>query len=330
MGMRNSLKRSLPPLLNLGITDPETILSERNKRWSNNPKIPAWVNFDTMGLDQFFTRPEIAKRCYASLLQTMKADGVAECDYKFIEPAAGTGAFYKLLPESRRIGIDLVPSASDIIYADFLEWAPPKNGKRYVVTGNPPFGYRAWLALAFVNHAALFADYVGFILPMAFQSYGKGSPRFRVNGLKLVNMEYLPQNSFIDISGKPVKINALWQIWKRGENKVKQSATCNKWIDLFTVDMRKERLCGQIRFKEADYFLQRTFFHFPPKLVRDFKDVRYVCGYGLVIKKDKKKVASLLKNTDWKKYSNLAAHNCRHISMYHIRQAVTDAGLVDD
>jgi len=32
---------------------------------------------------------------------------------------------------------------------------PPR---RSAVVGNPPFGYRAWLALAFVNRAALFAD----------------------------------------------------------------------------------------------------------------------------------------------------------------------------
>jgi len=32
---------------------------------------------------------------------------------------------------------------------------PPR---RSVVVGNPPFGHRAWLALAFVNHAAMFAE----------------------------------------------------------------------------------------------------------------------------------------------------------------------------
>ena len=35
------------------------------------------------------------------------------------------------------------------------------------------------------------------------------------------------------------------------------------------------------------------------------------------------------KNTDWKKYSNLAMHNCRHISMEHIRKALINAGFID-
>ena len=83
--------------------------------------------------------------------------------------------------------------------------------------------------------------------------------------------------------------------------------------------------------READWFLQRTFYGTAsPRLVRDFMDVRYVCGYGLVLKQDKQELTDLLNATDWTQYSNLAAHNCRHISMYHIRDAVIDAGFVDD
>ena len=95
------------------------------------------------------------------------------------------------------------------------------------------------------------------------------------------------------------------------------------------MDNRKERLCGQKRIAEADFFLQRTFYGEVPTLVRDFADVRYVCGYGLVLKREKRRVTKLLNQTDWRQYSNLAAHNCRHISMYHIRKVLTDAGLQD-
>ena len=218
---------------------------------------------------------------------------------------------------------------SKIIKADFLSWQPNKNGHQYIFVGNPPFGYRAWLSLSFMNHAAKFAEYVGFILPMAFQSEGKGSPKHRVKGLKLIHSEFLPQDSFLDSFGETVKINALWQIWKRGKNKIKKQKTCNNWLDIFTVDERKERLCGQKRIKEAKFFLQRTFYKEPPNLVKSFSEVRYVCGYGLVFKKEEKKIINILKKTDWKKYSNLAAHNCKHISMEHIRKAITDKGFID-
>lgn len=300
---------------------------ERNLLWKGNPQIPKWVDPQGVGLDQFFTRAEIARQCYEDLCRWMKRDGAIVSDYTFIEPAAGTGAFFDHLPPHRRIGLDIVPFRPEYEKIDFLSWQPPANENRLAVVGNPPFGYRAWLALAFVNHAAGFADYVGMILPMAFQSDGKGSPKHRVAGLKLVQMENLPQDAFIDANGKPAKINALWQVWQKGVNNAAAAPTCDQWIDLFTVDKRKERLCGQARMAEADYFLQRTFYNEAPTLVTTFDQVKYVCGYGIVIKKDRRKVAALLSKADWKKYSNLAAHNCRHISMYHIRKVLTDAGL---
>ena len=304
-------------------------IETRNAAWKGNPLIPSWVRPETVDLDRFFTRPAVARDCHAALLQVM-SDDYADLDlYKFVEPAAGDGAFYDLLPRDRRIGVEIVPGRPEFEVADFLGWRPRPNGSRLAVIGNPPFGYRAWLALAFVNHAATFADYIGFILPMAFQSDGKGSPKHRVQGAELVDMRPLPADAFINAAGQPAHVNALWQVWRRGVNNRRPAPTCNDWIDLFTVDMRKERLCGQDRLHEADFFLQRTFFAEPPALVRDFTDVRYVCGYGIVIKKEAEAVTACLDGIDWRAYSNLAAHNCRHISMYHIRRALTDRGLVD-
>lgn len=306
-------------------------MKNRNRSWAGNPQIPTWVNPDTVDLDRFFTRPSAARACYDSFLNILRNDNADVSRYKFIEPSAGEGAFYDLFPKNRRIGIDIVPGRPEFQTADFLAWRPQVNGARYVVVGNPPFGYRAWLALAFLNHSATFCDYMGLILPMAFQSDGKGSPKYRVNGAQLLHSEVLPQRSFVTDTGQPVAINALWQVWRRGDSVRKPKApTCNDWIDLFTVDMRKERLCGQARLPEANWFLQRTFYSDPPKLVRDFSAVRYVCGYGIVIRNDIEAITKCLNQIDWRQYSNLAAHNCRHISMYHIRQALTDNGFRDD
>lgn len=303
----------------------------RNKSWAKSRYIPSWVNIKDVGLDQFFTRPEIAQECWKSLCTHVDASGGNVSDYKFVEPSAGLGAFYDLLPQDRRVGIDVDAFRAEYIRQDFLSWMPKKNGYGYVCVGNPPFGYRAWLALAFLNHAATFSDYVGFIVPMAFQSRGKGNPQDRVRGLSLVHASLLPADSFIDADGNRLKVNALWQIWMKSHEKSAAVAkTCNQYIDLFTVDMRKERLCGQKRLHEADFFLQRTFYTDPPSLVTSFDQVKYVCGYGIVIKQEREKVLDILHNADWKRYSNLASHNCRHISMCHIRAVLTDAGLVDD
>jgi len=301
----------------------------RNSQWDKNPLIPGWVDIETVGLDQFFTRPEIAALCHKSLKDLMGEDGAKEQDYKFVEPSAGAGAFYDLLPDHRRVGIDIVPMNSEYISQDFLSWSPKKNGYRYTAIGNPPFGYRAWLALAFMNHAATFCDYVGFILPMAFQSEGKGSPKHRVDGLRLVHSEILPRDSFTDKNGEPVKINALWQVWHRGVNNMRYPSFNGKWIDIFSIDNNPQRLCGHHRMSEADCFLTRSFFSNTPSIVHDFRDVSYGGGHGIVIKKGKKKILDALFQADWIRFSNLAAHGCRHISKHHIYAALTHAGYSD-
>ena len=305
----------------------ESIIKERNKGWKKKPEIPEWVDLEDVSLDQFFTKPEIAKKYYLKTLKFLKKENINIEDCLFVEPSAGDGSFFKLLPKNQRIGLDLYPMAEGIIKKDFLNWTPPKTDKKIIFIGNPPFGYRAWLALNFMNHASKFADYIFFILPMSFQSEGKGSSKYRVKNMKLIHSEIIPNDSFYEPNGKIVKINALWQYWTKGENKIPNFNLFNKYIDIFTVDQRKERLCGQEKMDKADFFIQRTFYNEAPKLVKNFSDVKYTCGYGIILKKKKKIIKKILSETKWKKHSNLAAHNCRHISMYHIIKALIEGGL---
>ena len=307
-------------------------LEYRNSEWKNNSYIPKWVNIENVGLDQFFTKQDIAILYFEQLINFLKKKGIKIKDCIFIEPSAGAGSFYNLLPKDSRIGLDIHPLSDEIILQDFLSWNLPDkyNKKIKVFIGNPPFGYRGWLALSFMNKAANYADYVGFILPMSFQSEGKGSPKYRVKNLKLIHSETIPKNSFVNPKGKIEKVNALWQIWEKGENIKPKKYNLNEIIDIFTVDLRKERLCGKEKMDNADFFIQRTFYNTPPTPVKDFNEVRYVCGYGIIIKKNKEKIYKILHNVDWTKYSNLAAHNCRHISMYHIEKVLIENKIIEN
>ena len=317
-------------MISTGVCQAESnAVALRNTSWRDNPDIPRWVEINSVGLDRFFTKQKIAGYYYDLFLDFLKKEAVNLDEYKFVEPAAGNGSFFKLLPKTSRIGLDLMPLDPAIRQQDFLTWKPTAKDKNYIFIGNPPFGYRGWLALAFMNHVAKFAAYAGFILPMAFQSDGKGSPKNRVTGMTLVHSEVIPADSFYTPENKTVRINALWQIWKKGNATSQDTKTCRQWLDLFTVDFRKERRCGQTRIQDADYFLQRTFYNTPPQLVTCFSKVKYTCGYGLIIKKDKDRVLDSLKTVDWMRYSNLAAHHCRHISMYHIQKVLTDNGFHD-
>lgn len=303
------------------------IISKRNKVWKHKEEIPSWVNLDEVGLDQFFTSSEVAKTYYKKMCNFLKSKNIKLKDCLFIEPSAGKGAFFNLLPKNQRIGIDIYSLDNEIIEMDFLSWTPPKTDKKIIFIGNPPFGYRAWLALAFLNHASKFADYVFFILPMSFQSEAKGSPKSRVKNLKLVFSEVIKENAFRTLEDKKVKVNALWQCWEKGINENLIIDDMKEFVDIFTVDERKERLCGHKKIDKADFFIQRTFYNDPPSLVKNFSEVKYVCGYGVILKKNKTKILNILKKIDWVKYSNLTTHNCRHISIYHIKKALIEGGI---
>ena len=291
------------------------------KIWKKENIIPRWA-LKHFELDQFYTKPETAKYCFNSMMGFLKKRKVKLDNYIFLEPSAGRGDFLTLFPK-QKLGMDVDPKGKGIIQRDFLTWRHSKK-KKYICLGNPPFGYRGWLAIKFLNHSAVFADYAGFILPMSFQSEVKGSPKLRIRGMKLAYSEKLPGGIFENALGKTMKLNTLWQIWEKGEFKKEKLKDLFDYVDIFTVDNRKERLCGQKKMKKADFFLQRTFFTTPPQIVSCFSKVSYTCGYGFILKKNKMKIKKIIQETNWKAYSNKTTHNCHHISIYHIKKRLSD------
>ena len=60
-------------------------------------------------------------------------------NYKYIiEPSAGTGSIYSLLPEGKRIGLDIEPKFPSIKLADFFQWIPPTDSTKEntLIVGN--------------------------------------------------------------------------------------------------------------------------------------------------------------------------------------------------
>lgn len=291
--------------------------------------VPKWVVNRDVDLDAYYTNPDTAKYCFKLLKKILFKKGVDISKYTFLEPSAGFGSFYRLLPKKRRIGVDAAKYDSEYIQHEFLSWNPPTD-KKFIVVGNPPFGYRGWLALAFMNKASEYSDFIGFILPKGFTSESKCSPKYRIPNMKLIHSEELPNDVFLNPDGTKFKANTVFQVWeKRDVPKVRKPETYkyDEFLDLHTVDLRPERLCGLKYMKEYDFFLQRSFFSKPPKVVMKFSDVNYVSGYGFIIKKNKKRIMSILNSTDWTKYRTLTIHNVSHLSMYHIRRALHDGGL---
>lgn len=157
--------------------------------------------------EQIYTAPDLAARC----LQRVRERVDLTAFDVLLEPSAGTGAFFNLLPADRRIGIDIDPRSPGLARADFRTWQPPTDHGPILSIGNPPFGQRGVLAIEFLNRACAFSDVVAFILPRSFQKYtfqNRVHPSFHL-------IDAMECDEFVDSVGQPVRVNAVFQIWER-------------------------------------------------------------------------------------------------------------------
>ena len=289
--------------------------------------------------DEYFTKPEISERLYKKTCEIISNyENINK--YTWIEPSVGDGSFYKLLPKNK-IGIDIKETKYDTILSDYLNYELPD--KPLVVIGNPPFGHRGVLALKFIEHSEK-AEFVAFILPMFFQSLGKGSIRYRVKNFGLLYEEVLPENSFY-MGNKEKDIKCCFQIWSKNYNNLKKEfcwynqkekvEPFNNLLKVVTVSLAKNRECGKewIFNKKANYYLSSTFFK-ENNVVKDFDLVKYKSGIAIIYTTQNigmiKKLDALFKTADWNKYSSIATNGCRHIGKSHIYKLLEDKGFENE
>lgn len=288
--------------------------------------------------DEYFTKPEIAQNLFDKFCKIVgKKEDLNK--FIFIEPSVGNGAFFKLLPQNK-IGIDIKQTEFDTIQSDFLAYNLPKSPNQpFIVIGNPPFGHRGVLALEFIKHATN-ADFVAFILPMFFQSLGKGSIRYRVPAnLHLLYEEVLPKNSFYTPSGKDADVHCCFQIYSKNHKKEKREFSWyqdsdkepfSELLKVVTVSLAKNRECGKewIFNKKANFYLSSTFFK-ENAVVDSFEKVKYKSGIAIIYNdlSRKNELDALFKSADWLCYSTKATNGCYHIGKSHIFQLLADKGF---
>ena len=315
------------------------------KRWVEKTSVPEsymgdlsrllgrnYVGSDEREKDQFYTKPAVAENCFKRFKQIANELGVNLTDYTFIEPSAGCGWFYQLMPTHRRIGIDIDPKYDGLVQADYLTWKP--NGGKYIVIGNPPFGLRGHLALQFINHSAKFADMVAFILPPLFNSDGKGVPAKRVKGYKLAHTEDLAPNSFTYPDGRDVDVSAIFQVWtKINENKInlQPKPTAKSFIRVYSLS--DGGTPGSTRNKnmlyKCDVYLPSTCFK-GMMTYKHFEDLPHRRGYGIVIHKQKQVIKPLLVNTDWEQQAFRSTNGALNLRTSLIEQVLIDNGYRDN
>ena len=170
-------------------------------------------------LDQFYTNEDVALQC----LEMVSLDG-----YDIIlEPSAGSGAFYKHLPPTRRLGLDLEPAHDEIMQQDYFEFVPDKT-KSYLIIGNPPFGKNSSLAKRFFNKSAEFSDAIAFVLPRTFR---KPSTINQLDKYFHLSKDViLGKNSFHLPDGTLYNVPCVFQVWERRpqpRKKIPTVVTCD-------------------------------------------------------------------------------------------------------
>lgn len=285
------------------------------KRWMEKKEVPHQYYFDLCRIagvdvdysqysekdkDQFFTSKDTARYCYDKAIEIV-APLCNLGDYTFIEPSAGDGSFYNIMPTMQRVGVDIEPKCDGVVQSDFLKWTPDTT--KNICIGNPPFGLRGHLALKFINHAAEFSDFVCFVLPQLFDSNGKGSCKSRVKGMNLIHSEVI-DSSFYYPGGKDVEVNCVFQVWSKYHKVEEDTVDLSKIIKIYSLS--DGGTPGSTRNKKhlysCDYYLPSTCFS-EMEVKSNFEELPHRRGYGIVSLIDKNIMDSVMKSIDWEKSS---------------------------
>lgn len=175
-------------------------------------------NNDNKKLDKFYTNVDIAEEVLALAMDFLARYDYSFGDFKILEPSAGNGAFIDALNskglKNDFLAYDIEPENDSIIKMDFLQTPVIKDN--FLVVGNPPFGYKAHLAISFINRSADWGDIVVFILPIQFRRYNV-QKRIRQDLKLVLSSDNLPKNSF-NFEQKKFNVNSMIQIWVKSDN----------------------------------------------------------------------------------------------------------------
>lgn len=292
---------------------------------------------DSKTKDQYYTKPHIAEHCYQQFQKIAQRLGVSLDRYWFIEPSAGCGWFYRLLPPKRRIGIDIDPQAIDndgekLLTHDYLTWMPMAD-KHYMVIGNPPFGLRGHLALQFINHSYRFADMVAFILPPLFNSDGKGVPGKRVRGYRLAHTENLPDASFQYPDGRDVAVSSIFQVWSKiNTDKIRKprKKACNQFIKVYSLSDggTPASTRNKAMLYNCDIYLPSTCFT-GMHIYNDFEALPHRRGYGVKILQNKRAIKTLFKQCRLDEVAFRSTNGALNLRTSLIESIVINGGYYD-
>ena len=270
---------------------------------------------NTKDLDQFYTKPEIAKLFVKKINELVSLENFDQV----IEPSAGSGNILQYLPKDS-FACDLEPKVDNVVKMDWFKYQSGycifTNNIRIAVVGNPPFGtgYMNPLAKGFFNHAAeIGAELIAFIVPAKYHSSWKVHKQLHPD-FGLYFSEILPKNSFIR-DGNSHDVNCCMQIWsknKLGKNlRIKKNPpTQHPDFDMFlTCDNVVGRPEARRKLKEKVYW--KFGLKYWGKIeVHEIDNIPIETTTHYLIHPHKDHVRGVFENIDWAKYvTNMGAPN---------------------
>lgn len=230
-------------------------------------------------LDQFYTPRAKAKLCLDFLFERIDCKNML-----FVEPAAGTGAFYDQI-NYNKIGLDLDPRCEGVLKQNFLTYKFEHNN--VITVGNPPFGKNSSLAVKFFNHAAS-SKYIAMIFPRTFE---KASIQNRLNPYFHLHSS-LPLDGVFINEGKNVIVPSVFQIWERRDYKRELVKTLIEHDDFQFVSKKDATFSFQRvgvnagcirtdfsdRAEQSHYFIKCSNEVFLKFKKLDFSDVKLKCA----------------------------------------------------
>ena len=159
-------------------------------------------------LGKFYTKRTVARRCKAALYD------IIEQSIPTLEPSVGAGSFIER--GDRIVAFDLAPEHPGAMQIDSLsphlfDVMRGAGLNEFLAIGNPPFGKRNSLAIAFVNQFLMIGGVVAFVLPVSFRKWSV--QQHIAEGARLILDIDVPEDGFVLPDGRDYKIRTCFQCW---------------------------------------------------------------------------------------------------------------------
>jgi hypothetical protein len=151
---------------------------------------------------QHFTDRSEARRLYDLTCRIIAENGIRfNC---WLEPSAGDGSFFDLLPADRRLGIDIESRHPGIVEADLLAFDDFVPGVTYAAIGNFPWGDNG--VVKYFNRCADHCSVIACLVPLSF---------LRPHAINQLDRHFHLLHE--EISQQPPAFATVFQIWARGD-----------------------------------------------------------------------------------------------------------------